>query len=129
MLIDFEKAFDSISWKFIYKVLKLLKFPSGYMKWIKILNTPKVAAVIQCGVKSDFVTVDRGCKQGDPITPYLYIIGGQIMCYMINYYLEINSIYVCHKEFKITQFADDTTLFLDGSSNKHDRIIWFFFWT
>ena len=39
------------------------------------------------------------------------------MCYMINYNLEINGIYVCHKEFKITQFADDTTLFLDGSQN------------
>ena len=56
MLIDF--AFDSISRKFICKVLKFLKFPSGYIKWIKILNTSTAAAVIQCGVKSDFVTVE-----------------------------------------------------------------------
>ena len=117
MLIDFEKAFDSISWKFMYKVLKFFKFPSGYIKWIKILNTSTVAAVIQCGVKSDFVPVERGCKQGDPIAPYLYILGGQIMCYMIDYNLEINGIYVCHKEFKISQFADDMALFLDGSQN------------
>ena len=39
------------------------------------------------------------------------------MCYMITYNLEINVIYVCSKEFKITQFATDTTLFLDGSQN------------
>ena len=81
MLIDFEKAFDSISWKFMYKVLKFFKFPSGYIKWIKILNTSTVTAVIQCGVKSDFVPAERGCKQGDPIAPYLYILGGQIMLY------------------------------------------------
>ena len=54
MLIDFKKAFDSISWKFIYKVLKFFKFPDSYIKWIKLLNTSSVAAVIQVRVKSDF---------------------------------------------------------------------------
>ena len=39
------------------------------------------------------------------------------MCYMIKYNWEINGIYLYHKEFKITQFADDMTLFLDGSQN------------
>ena len=34
MLIDFEKAFDSISWKFMYNVLKFLGFPSDYINWI-----------------------------------------------------------------------------------------------
>ena len=62
ILIDFENAFDSISWKFIYQVLKYFKFPSGYIKWIMLLNTSTVATVIQCGVKSDFITVERGCK-------------------------------------------------------------------
>ena len=88
--------------RYIYKVLKYLQFSSGYMKWIKLLNTATVAAVTQCGLKSDFITVKRGCKQGDPIAPYLYILGGQLMCFMIKHNFDINGIYVCHKEFQIT---------------------------
>ena len=115
MLIDFEKAFDSISWKFIYKVLEFFKFPENYIKWIKLLNTSSVAAVMQVGVKSGFLNIERGCKQGDPIAPYLFILCGQIMFYMINYNNNIKGIHIGEHEFKITQFADDTTLFLDGS--------------
>ena len=111
MLIDFEKAFDSISWKFIYKVLEFFKFPDSYIKWIKLLNTSSVAAVMQVGVKSDFLKIERGCKQGDPIAPYLFILCGQIMCYMIKYNNNIKGIFIGENEFKITQFADDTTLF------------------
>ena len=39
MLIDFEKAFDSISWVFINKVLKYFNFGNNFIKWITILNT------------------------------------------------------------------------------------------
>ena len=39
VLIDFEKAFDSISWSFIYKVLHFFGFGKNIISWIKILNT------------------------------------------------------------------------------------------
>ena len=49
MLIDFEKAFDSISWVFINKVLKYFNFGNNFIKWITILNTNIKGTVIQCG--------------------------------------------------------------------------------
>ena len=39
MLIDFEKAFDSISWKFMHKILNYYNFSSAFIKWINIFNT------------------------------------------------------------------------------------------
>ena len=51
MLIDFEKAFDSISWKFLYNVLEFLGFGQNFIKWIKLFNTNILASVIQCGIK------------------------------------------------------------------------------
>ena len=117
MLIDFEKAFDSISWKFMYKVLDIFGFPESYIKWIKLLNTSIIGAVVQAGVKSEFLKIERGCKQGDPIAPYLFILCGQILSYMIKDNNNIKGIHIGGHEFKITQFADDTTLFLNGTQN------------
>ena len=117
MLIDFEKAFDSISWKFMYNVLDIFGFPQSYIKWVKLLNTSIVGAVVQAGVKSEFLKIERGCKQGDPIAPYLFILCGQILTYMIKDNNKIKGIYIGGHQFKITQFADDTTLFLNGTQN------------
>ena len=117
MLIDFEKTFDSISWKFMYKVLDIFGFPESYIKWIKLLNTSIIGAVVQAGVKSEFLKIERGCKQGDPIAPYLFILCGQILSYMIKNNNNIKGIHIGGHEFKITQFADDTTLFLNGTQN------------
>ena len=117
MLIDFEKAFDSISWKFMYNTLTFFGFGTSFIHWIKMFNNNIKACVLQAGVKSDFISIERGCKQGDPIAAYLFILCGQILNYLIKKNKKINGIYVDEIEIKITQFADDTTLILDGSQS------------
>lgn len=47
MLIDFEKAFDSVSWSFLYKVLHFFGFGNNIIKWVKILNTNFKASILQ----------------------------------------------------------------------------------
>ena len=52
VLIDFEKAFDSISWTFIYKTLEFFGFGKSFINWIKLFNTVNTdikATIIQCG--------------------------------------------------------------------------------
>ena len=115
MLIDFEKAFDSISWSFMFNVLEKLGFGQGFTEWIKILNKNITASVIQAGVKSEFFKIERGCKQGDPIAAYLFILCTQIMTYMITQNKEIKGLIIANHNIKLCQFADDTTLILNGS--------------
>ena len=79
MLIDFEKAFDSISWKFMYNVLKFLGFGTSLIKWIRLFNNNIQASVIQCGILSKFFNIKRGCRQGDPCSPFLFILSCQIL--------------------------------------------------
>ena len=115
MLIDFEKAFDSLSWKFLYKVLMSFGYSDQFIKWIKMFNTDILAYVLQCGYLSEEIHVRRGCRQGDPISPYLFLIGAEILARLIKINPNILGIKIGQNEFKLMQFADDTTLILDGS--------------
>ena len=116
MCIDFEKAFDSISWKFLYKTLKVFGFGENFIRWIKILNTGITASVIQCGNFSKRFLIERGCRQGDPISPYLFLLPVELLCLLIKQNPKIKGIKIDGIEIKLTQFADDTSLFLDGTS-------------
>ena len=65
MLIDLEKAFNSISWKSLYDVLSHLGSGPDFIKWIKLFNSNIKATVLQAGFLSEFINIERGCKQGD----------------------------------------------------------------
>ena len=101
----------------MYKVLNHYNFSREFIKWIKIFNTDITATVLQVGFLSEFFPINRGCKQGDPIAPYFFIICAQVLCEMILTNQNIKGIKIGVNEFKITQFADDITLFMDGSES------------
>ena len=74
MFVDFEKAFFSISWKFLQSVLKLLDFGPSIIKLIHTFNKNIKATIMQCGGMSSFINTEKGCYQGDPITLYLLYV-------------------------------------------------------
>jgi hypothetical protein len=115
VFIDFEKAFDSMSWSFIYKVLKYFGFGEYFIQWIRILNRNFRASVLQSGFLSEQFDIQRGCRQGGPIAPYLFILCAEILAVLIKQNKDIKGIYVKNTEHKISQYADDTLLALDGS--------------
>jgi hypothetical protein len=114
MLIDFEKAFDSISWSFVYKVLHFFGFGEN-INWIKIFNTNFKASILQSGFLSEEFQVQRGCRQGDPVSPYIFLLCAEILAILIKQNHDIKGIVINDKEHKISQYADDTSLALDGS--------------
>ena len=52
MLIDFEKAFDFVSWEVFYGTLKLLGFGPKMIKWITLFKTNIIGYALQCGFLS-----------------------------------------------------------------------------
>ena len=115
MLIDFEKAFDSISWKFLYKTMNIFGFSDPFVKWIKLFNNEIKSSVIQCDILSEPFNISRGARQGDPIAAYEFILCAEILSLLLKNNKDIRGINIEGIEYRLTQFADDTTLFLDGT--------------
>jgi hypothetical protein len=115
LLIDFEKTFDSVSWSFIFKVLIFFNFGKKFIDSIKTLFNKSKLCVIQNGMFSEFFEMGRGCRQGDPISPYLFLLCAEIMGLMIRNNSLIKGITIKQKQYKLLQYADDAVLFLNGS--------------
>ena len=65
--IDFEKAFDSISWGFLYQVLEYFAFDKELIEWINLFNNDINAFVLKCGNLLKPIAINQGCRQGEPM--------------------------------------------------------------
>ena len=101
MLIDFKKAFDSVSWDFLHEVLKTFGFDKNFMNWIKLFNSDIGAYVTQCVFLSEPINIERGYRQGDPISPYLFILVAEILTLMIDQNTDIKGITVGKKQTRL----------------------------
>ena len=123
LLIDFEKAFDSLAWSFLYKSLDFFNFGSDIKKWIKLFITDIKSCVSVNGSISPWFKIERGCRQGDPLSPYLFLICSEILALMIKQNVNIKGYFISEIEIKISQLADDTSLFLDGSKESFEYCV------
>lgn len=117
LLIDFEKAFDSLSWSFMTKVLQMFNFGPSFINWVKVFHKNSKSAVSQSGHLSSFFQLGRGCRQGDPISLYLFVLCAEILAIKIRANQKIKGIMLGKKHLKIFQYADDTGMVLDGSND------------
>ena len=88
LLIDFEKAFDSVSFKLIIAALEIFDFGENFKTWITILlgmekGTSFEAVTVINGNTSTPFEIQRGCRQGDTISGYLFILAIEILALML----------------------------------------------
>ncbi len=116
LFLDFYKAFDTIEHQFLLKSLKLFGFGDAFVDTIAIFYN-----IINSSVVIHFNTSNRfdilcGVRQDCPISPFLFVLVTELLSLSIVQNLELEGISVLGREMKISQLADDTTLFLKDES-------------
>ncbi|WJX93184.1 hypothetical protein P8452_74743 [Trifolium repens] len=72
--VDFEKAYDSVSWSFLDYMLKRIGFGNKWRAWIKACVCCGKLSVLVNGSPTEEVNISRGLKQGDPLAPFLFLL-------------------------------------------------------
>ena len=112
--IDFKKAFDTVSRDFLFRTLTSFGFGPSFLQWIHTFynNISSCVININNGFSTQPFAVERGVRQGDPLSAYLFIIALEILCIRVRSSKDINGIKVDNEEIRLSLFADDLTGFL-----------------
>ena len=111
LFIDFEKAFDSLEWEYLFKTLDIFQFGPDFKTWVKILYTNISSCIINNGFACEPFTLKRGVRQGCPLSGLLFILAAELLSCSVRANDHIKGIRVSNKEIKLSQYADDTTSF------------------
>ncbi|CAJ2635027.1 unnamed protein product [Trifolium pratense] len=114
--VDFEKAYDSVDWGYLDDVMGRMSFPTLWRKWIRECVRTATASVLVNGSPTDEFSLRRGLRQGDPLSPFLFLLAVEGLNVLMEAMVARNlfmgysiggqeSVRVSH-----LQFADDTLL-------------------
>ena len=112
LFIDFKKAFDTLDWNFLFKTLEMLNFGPQIVRWIKTFYNDCSSCVMNNGYASEFFKLQRSVRQGCPLSGALFVLCTEILANAIRQDKTISGIKIFDREFKILQYADDTTVFV-----------------
>lgn len=72
--VDFEKAYDSVQWNFLYYMMRRMNFNGKWIAWVKgCIESAKISVLINGSPGEEFA-MGKGIRQGDPIAPFLFLI-------------------------------------------------------
>jgi len=111
--VDYEKAYDSVSWEFLYYMMVRLGFCARWIAWIKECLESSTMSILVNGSPTKELCPKKGLRQGDPMAPFLFLIVVEGLAGMVRQAVKKNLYYGVHVGSKainvgLLQFADDT---------------------
>ena len=110
MQLEFENAFDSIKWNFLFELLRKVNIGETFIKYVRCrYNDIYIYSNNNDGFTTNWFKLGRGVRQGCPISSILFILCVEIMRNRKN--VNIKGIKTGQFEHKLKQFADDCSCF------------------
>ena len=101
---------------FLIRILHKFNFGPSFIHWIRILYKDVSSAVMNNGFTTGHFPLERGVRQGDPLSPYLFIIAIEILAIKIRQDNNIQGFKIGQEILKLSSFTDDMTCFLKDNS-------------
>ncbi|XP_021750305.1 uncharacterized protein LOC110715993 [Chenopodium quinoa] len=126
--LDMSKAYDRVNLTFLLRILKAYGFPEKWIQWIsQCISTVSYKTLIN-GQISEMFKPDCGLRQGDPLSPYLFLFCMDILSRMLTmaeHIKKIKGLRVTRRSPSITHlfFADDAMLFLHATPTSCHHVI------
>ena len=122
MTVDTEKGFNSINHSFLMCVLNKFGFGNDFRKWIQVLMKNPELCVITCGKTTPYFKLERGTRQGNPISAYLFILALEVVFSLITANPDIEGLQLFSHTFLYSAYEDDTTFFLRNEKSATEVI-------
>ena len=122
ILLDIEKAFDSVNHDFLFQVLHYFNFGDSFISWIKSFYNKRKSYIRNNGFISETINIDRGIFQGCPISPLLFLCAIEVLPILIRSNDQIKGLKVGDQEKKVSLLADDTTCFVQGDQESFTNL-------
>ncbi|XP_071738622.1 secreted RxLR effector protein 78-like [Rutidosis leptorrhynchoides] len=112
---DFVKAFDSINWNYLSTVLKLMGFGPKWCTWIRSCRDSAKVSVLVNGSSTKEFLLHRGVRQGDPLSPYFFILASEGLNRLIKNAINVdlfNGVHIGSDRITVShlQYVDDTII-------------------
>ncbi|CAL1366863.1 unnamed protein product [Linum trigynum] len=126
--VDMEKAYDRVEWPFLLAVLDKMGFNSIWQGWVHECLRSATFSVLMNGTPSGFFGSSRGLRQGDPLSPLLFVLCTEGFAALLRKAisekkLEGVKVAPCAPRISHLFFADDSYLFLRGSLQECENLI------
>jgi len=118
--LDITRAFDSVSWPFLLEVLRKLGFGSIWCDILSGLLASSSTQVLLNGILGEKISHRRGLRQGDPLSPMLFILVMDVLCYMVKKAADDDMLQPLARralQHRISLYADDVVIFLHPSAS------------
>ena len=125
--LDISKAFDRIEWSFIEMVMRKMGFNESWIGLVMKCITSIIYSVIINGSVHGSIVPTRGLRQGDLLSPYLFLLCAEGFSALINEAArcqQLNGISICRGSPRINHlfFADDSLLFCNANGTECNKL-------